>query len=109
MAPDYQSEKAKQMASFSDILGAVITGVKDVAVARANAADNAAQYENAALRESVKQAEASRARELTIAQQFQTYLNQSNAGFMKILNVLLITVAGSLIGVIFINVMKKRG
>jgi hypothetical protein len=95
------------MAGFSDLFGLVVTGAKDVLVAKESNKELAKQYENDALRASIKQAEQQRQRELSVTAQFQDYLNQNNQVFFKILNVLLVTVAGSLIGVIFMNLFKK--
>lgn len=96
------------MSSWNTLFGGLISSATEVLVAKENAKANARQYEADALRASIVQAETARQRELALAAQFQQYLNDNNQIFVKVLNILLITVAVSLIGIIFFNLLKRR-
>lgn len=97
------------MSAINELLGSVITGLRDVAVAKYAGPSREQEYEIERQRAAVAQAEQQRQREIALLSQAQQFFNQQNATVVKITNILLITVAASLVGVIGYNMTRRRG
>jgi len=90
------------MASGSDLFGLLITGARDVFVAKEN--NKAVNYEVEEKRVALRAAEARTQAAQSAYQQAQDFFNSN---ITKTVNFLLATVAVGLIGVIGYNVIKR--